>query len=237
MRPKSGWLTPNAVPTEMVGRCFYIPADYEYIVPAVMGALYPLTLADNWQKHGAVDPEVIASAMQLMYFGWDYGVTAMARLVGEVVAFAGATAPAGWLKCDGAQYQQSVYIDLANLLGDKYGAADNGYFRVPDMRGRVPAGAGTPSSGGVINWHAGNVIGEQKHTLSLLEMPSHSHVVYPSAAGSGAAYVGNGTNQVLNGNDTPYTLVQTFPVGGSVAHNNIQPTAVLDMFIIYTGVL
>jgi microcystin-dependent protein len=66
---------------------------------------------------------------------------------GTVFAFAGATAPAGWLLCDGTAYNQADYASLFSVIGSLYNTQTNpttnaawatpsaGQFRVPDYRG------------------------------------------------------------------------------------------------------
>lgn len=61
--------------------------------------------------------------------------------VGSLQAYAGANAPTGWLLCDGSSYSTSVYPDLYSVLGYTYGGSA-GTFYVPDLRGRMPIGAG-----------------------------------------------------------------------------------------------
>jgi microcystin-dependent protein len=69
--------------------------------------------------------------------------------VGSLQAFAGANAPTGWLLCDGSQQPIATYPELYSVLSTTYGALTNGsggagssHFRVPDLRGRMPVGAG-----------------------------------------------------------------------------------------------
>ena len=79
-----------------------------------------------------------------------------AGITGEIKMFVSNTAPAGWLNCDGAQYLKTAYPELFAIIGSTYAAATGGsnanspstslYFRVPDMRGRVPIGQGAGKS-------------------------------------------------------------------------------------------
>lgn len=67
--------------------------------------------------------------------------------VGTVLPFAGATAPEGWLLCDGAALNRNgEYIDLFAVIGTAFGAPDTSTFNIPDLRGQflrgVDAGAG-----------------------------------------------------------------------------------------------
>lgn len=63
--------------------------------------------------------------------------------VGSLQAFAGASAPTGWLLCDGSAVSRTVYPELFSVLGTTYGAGDGSTtFGLPDLRGRMPIGAG-----------------------------------------------------------------------------------------------
>ena len=83
----------------------------------------------------------------------DFATTALleARVpVGAVNMWVTGTAPSGWLICDGTEQLISSYPTLSGVLGTTYGAQTNGsggagttHFRLPDLRGRVPMGAGT----------------------------------------------------------------------------------------------
>lgn len=60
---------------------------------------------------------------------------------GAMMAYAGATAPAGWLLCYGQAVSRTTYSALFAVIGTAYGAGDgSSTFSLPDLRGRVPAG-------------------------------------------------------------------------------------------------
>lgn len=63
--------------------------------------------------------------------------------IGGVVAFAGDKTPQGFLICNGNEYRITDYPELYEAIGDKYGSATSGYFRVPDYRGRFLEGSDT----------------------------------------------------------------------------------------------
>jgi len=69
---------------------------------------------------------------------------------GSVTAFAGASAPTGWLLCDGApQLRIGSYAALFAVISTTYGVGDGSTtFNVPDLRGRSPIGAGTGAQKG-----------------------------------------------------------------------------------------
>ena len=85
-----------------------------------------------------------------------YGVT----LVGEIklVAFVGGSAlpPTGWALCNGQLLPINQYTSLFALLGTTYGGNGNSNFALPDLRGAVPVGAGTPTAGNA--WTAGQLV-------------------------------------------------------------------------------
>lgn len=60
---------------------------------------------------------------------------------GAMHMYGGATAPTGWLLCDGSAVARSTYADLFGVIGTLYGSGDgSSTFNVPDLRGRVPVG-------------------------------------------------------------------------------------------------
>jgi hypothetical protein len=66
---------------------------------------------------------------------------------GAILQFAGSSAPANWLLCDGSLVSRTTYATLFGVVGTNYGAGDGSTtFKLPDMRGRVPIGAGQGSS-------------------------------------------------------------------------------------------
>jgi len=59
----------------------------------------------------------------------------------SLLAYAGSTAPAGWLLCGGQAVSRTTYATLFGIIGTTYGAGDGSTtFNVPDLRGRVVAG-------------------------------------------------------------------------------------------------
>ena len=69
--------------------------------------------------------------------------------VGSMQAFAGSSAPTGWLLCDGTAVSRTTYSNLFSVISTTYGVGDGSTtFGLPDMRGRVPMGAGTGNQQG-----------------------------------------------------------------------------------------
>jgi microcystin-dependent protein len=91
---------------------------------------------------------------------------------GIIQDFAGATAPGGWLLCDGTSYLKTDFPTLSSAIGIAWGG-DASHFNVPDMRGRVPVGSGFAS--GLSNRLLAAAGGEEQHLLSYLENGWHGH--------------------------------------------------------------
>ena len=144
--------------------------------------------------------------------------------VGTIVAFAGATAPDGWLMCDGAGYEKTKYPELAKVLAGnsefERGGSQN--FYVPELRGRVPVGKGGAASGAI-----GSRGGEAAHRLTVAEMPSHTHPV-GGGWGDGPRNLGK-FKAHENSPATDWSPVGA--TGGNQPHNNMQPYTVVNYII------
>jgi microcystin-dependent protein len=144
---------------------------------------------------------------------------------GVMNMFAGATAPTGYLLCQGQAISRTTYADLFTAIGTTYGTGDGSTtFNLPNMQGRVPVGlwSADPSFNALGAWG-----GEKTHTLTTAEMPSHSHTA-PTWDGTT-----NGTYEVPSGQygvDFP-NGAQTSNTGGGQAHNNLQPYMTLNFII------
>jgi microcystin-dependent protein len=149
---------------------------------------------------------------------------------GVIMQFAGVTAPAGYLFCDGTAVSRATYGGLFTAISTTYGVGDNSTtFNLPDLRGRVPVGRHTSDSSFDVLGETG---GAKTHTLTIAEMPSHTHNVQ-----------GNGVNMQLvdsntaDGSANRARLASGIPqllataTGGSGAHNNLQPYIVTNYII------
>lgn len=147
------------------------------------------------------------------------------RISGEVEMWAGATAPAGWLLCDGSAVSRTTYAALFTVIGTTYGSGDGSTtFNLPNLKGKVPVGL--DASQGEFD-ALGETGGANTHTLTTTEMPSHVHglsVFKYNSGGSGVrlSYASDG----LNGFGET-----TIGSGGGAAHNNLQPYIVLNYII------
>ena len=148
--------------------------------------------------------------------------------VGTLNPYAGASAPDGWLLCDGSDVAKATYARLNTLLGTTYGTATDATndFRLPDMRGRVAVGADGSAGRMASNDAAGESGGEELHTLTIAEMPTHTHGYTDNIYNNAGTSNGGSAQGATNAN--------TGATGGDTAHNNMQPYQVVANYIIKT---
>lgn len=164
---------------------------------------------------------------------------------GVIWPYGGSSAPTGFLMCDGSEVSQTTYSDLYAVIGSSFniGSETAGNFRLPDMRGRVPMGAGsyTDSVSGALTRTLGQKVGAAAHTLTSTEMPSHTHSVsdpghshtssaLASTGGSGWPD-GSGTAAFSSITNTATTGISISNTGGSSSHNNMQPSLGVNYII------
>jgi microcystin-dependent protein len=161
--------------------------------------------------------------------------------VGEVKMLAGDVAPAGWMFCEGQVLDISTYSTLFYLIGTTYGGDGQSTFALPDLRGRAPVHMGTGAGSSYV---IGQVGGAETASLSTSQLPAHTHSakaslaagtsaspagMVPALDASGSPHYGTGTDAVLSG-------AAMSSVGGSGAHDNMQPYLTLRFIISLDGV-
>lgn len=143
--------------------------------------------------------------------------------------------PKGWAFCNGQLLPINQNQALFSLLGTTYGGDGRVNFALPDLRARAPIHMGSGHT-------LGERGGEQAHTLSISELPTHTHVLRASSSNAGT----NSPNNAVLANSTavyhaPTNLVSLSPssvtnVGGSQAHLNMQPFLTLNFCIALQGI-
>jgi microcystin-dependent protein len=96
-------------------------------------------------------------------------------LLGEIKWVPYNFAPRGWADCNGQLLSIAQNTALFSLLGTTFGGDGRTTFALPDMRGRVSVHAG--QGPGLSNRDLGEVGGEETHTLTVAEIPSHDHSI------------------------------------------------------------
>lgn len=145
-------------------------------------------------------------------------------------------APKGWALCNGQLLPINQNQALFSLLGTTFGGDGRVNFALPDCRARTPIHVGSGHT-------LGEKGGEQAHTLSIAELPTHTHFVSATNT-NGTAIIP--TNNILAGSPNqlylaPQNLVALNPasltnVGGSQAHLNMQPFLTLSFCIALQGI-
>lgn len=151
---------------------------------------------------------------------------------GLIAPFAGVVIPTGWLLCNGATVSRTTYAALWDAFrnGGTTSPYGNGNgtstFHLPNLLGGVPLGTGSSGTAGSTSHFLGQRAGEEQHTLTTTEMPTHSHDIQGAGSlsvPSGAA-AGYASNQSLSGSYTAYT-------GGGLPHNNLPPYTAVNYII------
>ena len=163
--------------------------------------------------------------------------------VGEIRMFAGNFAPRSWAFCDGQLLAISQNDALFSLLGTIYGGDGRTTFGLPDMRGRIPIHAG--SGPGLSPRSLGSKGGLEKVTLSVNQLPSHSHAAraldkpgdsgkpqnryWAATSSSPSFYSADPANETMD----PNALLAK---GGSQSHSNLMPFLCVHFIIALFGV-
>lgn len=142
------------------------------------------------------------------------------------------------LLCDGSSYATTTWPLLFTAIGYTYGGS-GANFNVPDMRGRVPIGAGTGTAADASAWALGSeptsgAGGEEKHTLTTAEMPAHTHP--PSSEEFGLTSFPLSVEWTTTPGPPNYSFLDavsgsTGSTGGGGPHNIVQPVSVVNAFI------
>ena len=146
-------------------------------------------------------------------------------------------APKGWALCNGQLLPINQNQPLFSLLGTTFGGDGRVNFALPDLRGRTPIHVGSGHT-------LGERGGEQAHTLSIAELPTHTHVAQRASAGAPTAPPARTMllGAALHCSTAPartwyrWTPRPMTNVGGSQAHLNMQPFLTLNFCIALQGI-
>lgn len=158
--------------------------------------------------------------------------------IGEIKVTSFNFAPRGWALCDGRLLPIAQYQALFSILGTTYGGDGRTTFALPDLRGRLPLHVGN----GITE---GTAAGEEAHTLTNAELPSHNHTANAvsttgeSTGPAGGLWAVSGQNAQMyatSGADTTMSPAATANAGGSQPHGNLQPYLVVNFIIALEGI-
>lgn len=144
-------------------------------------------------------------------------------------------APKGWALCNGQLLPINQNQALFALLGTTFGGDGRVNFGLPDLRGRAPIHVGSGHT-------LGERGGEPAHTLTVNEMPAHTHIVQASANNGDTVIPTDNIFGVVGGlygapnNTTSLQPASVTTVGGSQAHENRQPFLTISFCIALQGI-
>lgn len=198
------------------------------------------------QKRQSTLSGTYASHAILGYAPVQAGVNMSTPFLGQVMFAPYTIVVRGFARCDGQILPIAQNVALFSLLGVNYGGDGRSNFALPDLRARSPigfSGSNDPS------WPAsGRPIGEQSGvesvTLTLQQLPPHTHTVGASPLTGGspgptaASFAQSDSSNVYNAGSSPVALsgLPTTTAGGGQAHSNMQPFLTLSMMISLQGV-
>ncbi|MBZ5620037.1 MAG: tail fiber protein [Acidobacteriia bacterium] len=152
----------------------------------------------------------------------------------EIRIFSFGFPPKGWALCNGQLLPINQNQALFSLLGTTYGGDGRVNFGLPNLQASAPMHTGDGHT-------LGERGGEQAHTLSISELPTHNHNW--SATNNNTNQPGPTNNLLgsvqaynLGTNLVSMTPGQLGNVGGSQAHLNMQPFLVLNFCIALQGI-
>jgi len=146
-------------------------------------------------------------------------------------------APKGWALCNGQLLPINQNQALFALLGTTFGGDGQVNFALPDLRARTPIHVGSGHT-------LGERGGEQAHTLSIAEIPTHVHVLN-ATSNNASQPIPTGNLLARQAPANPYAAPTALAaanaasvanVGGSQAHLNMQPFLTLSFCIALQGI-
>ena len=164
--------------------------------------------------------------------------------VGEIRAFGFTFAPAGWAFCNGQILPISQNTALFSLLGTFYGGNGTSNFALPNLQGSLAVDMG--SGPGLTPRDLGETGGASAVTLTVAEIPAHTHSVITSPTSNDASPVGATFGGAARGHSPAYAAAGTGTVnmsagavaqtGGGQAHDNMPPYLALNFCIALLGI-
>ena len=162
----------------------------------------------------------------------------MDQYVGEIRLVPYTFAPSGWALCAGQLLPINQNQALFSLLGTSFGGDGKTNFALPDLRGRVPVGAGQAASG--TTYAVGSAGGQETVKLAVGNLPAHTH---PLRANSGPSTTTHpvGAVPAAGGAYAPtqnaaMSSAAAGKTGGGQAHENRQPYLTLNYIIALVGI-
>jgi len=155
-------------------------------------------------------------------------------LAGFIQMYGAASAPTGWLLCNGAAVSRSTYATLFALIGTTYGAGDgSSTFNVPDMRDKFPVGSGSTYALNATGGSANSTLPSHTHTATVTD-PGHNHTYlepqFEDGGGGGESEIQNRSTQNTSTATTGITVANSTE-GSSSTNTNLPPYRGINFII------
>jgi microcystin-dependent protein len=162
--------------------------------------------------------------------------------LGMVMPFAGNFAPRGWVSCEGQLLAIQQNAALFSLLGTSYGGNGTSTFALPDLRGRAVIGQGMAP--GLSPYSTGQKGGTENTTISINNLPPHTHTITIQANGDGSSASDPTNDYLAVAPDNIYATsgnvnMASQPAGvtgGSQPFSNLRPYLAMFQIIATSGV-
>lgn len=169
--------------------------------------------------------------------------------IGQIEAFSFGFAPKNWALCAGQLLPIQQNQALFSLLGATYGGDGRTNFALPDLRGRAALSSG--QGAGLSPYTLGQKGGEEAHTLTVAETPTHTHAIAAVSSGTksgtnvpdatvilGSGFSGSSGSPPVNiySSAAPTVAMGSLGSTGGQAHENRMPYLALNYCIALTGV-
>lgn len=145
---------------------------------------------------------------------------------GGMVMWGTASAPSGYLLCNGSAVSRSTYSALFAVVGTAFGSGDGSTtFNLPDFRDRFPVGAGTTYSANSTGGSKDAIVVSHTHTATVTD-PGHVHLIGFQSIDAGSDYGSTASGNTAGSQTQSATTgvtVSNSTTGSSGTNANLPP--------------
>jgi len=189
-------------------------------------------------------PCLTLAALLAVGFSAPASAQAQTQYIGEIALVPYTFCPAGWAEANGQLLPIAQNDALFALYGTTYGGDGRTTFALPDLRGRVPLDQG--AVGGQPSYKQGEKGGTETFTLTVSQMPGHTHAAQATSAMTNNSSPNNALIGTFAANAKVYaspggTALQFNPAaiastGNNLPVNNMQPYLTMRFCVALFGI-